>query len=83
MKKRFTVSDEEKNRILGLHESFKNTNNIVVEQSSVEKGKIKYDFDKESKELINLGFTQGETPEPVDKYEVKTLNRGDGDVTFY
>jgi len=82
MKKRFEVSDDEKNRILGLHESFKNNNNIISEQDNT----VTFDeetFKKESEELTNLGFKQGETPEPADKYEVKTLKGKDGDVTFY
>ena len=53
MKKLYNVSEEEKNRIRGLHESFKNKNNLISEQDN------KTDFDEakfkeESKKLIDL-----------------------------
>ena len=82
MKKIFEVTEDEKNRILGLHEAFKNKNNLISEQDNTP------DFDEakfkeESKKLIDLGYTQGETPDPVAEYEVKTLKGKDGDVNFY
>ena len=50
MKKIFEVTEDEKNRILGLHEAFKNKNNLISEQDN------KTDFDEakfkeESKKL--------------------------------
>ena len=82
MKKIFEVTEDEKNRILGLHEAFKNKNNLISEQDNT----TAFDeakFEEESKKLIDLGYTKGETPDPVAEYEVKTLKGKDGDVNFY
>jgi len=82
MKKIFEVTEDEKNRILGLHEAFKNKNNLISEQDNT----TDFDeakFEEESKKLIDLGYTKGETPDPVAEYEVKTLKGKDGDVNFY
>jgi len=82
MKKIFEVTEDEKNRILGLHEAFKNKNNLISEQDETP-AFDETKFEKDSTALIDLGYTKGETPDPVADYEVKTLKGKDGDVNFY
>ena len=74
----FKISEEEKNRILGLHETYKNTQGgLITEQEEVEVVVEKNpNYEAEAAELTSLGYEIWHEAGEIEKEEIEDMRKG-------
>ena len=74
----FKISEEEKNRILGLHETYKNTQGgLIIEQEDVVVVDNKNpNYETEMAELTSLGYEIWHKAGEIEKEEIEDMRKG-------